>query len=142
MCTLLRTTNRLTLWRTTHLAGAHGGEEAGTGEEQSFSPDVPVGKLPLTCLLLVQSPLRTINRPQGPPEHSQVLPAGHLSAELICPSLTESAIPAAVGQRCALAGPGGWHLLKQPLSFGCCWESQGIRIGKSGVWGQVKTTNA
>lgn len=95
------------------------------------SPDLPP---PL------QGPLRTINRPQGPPEHSQVLPAGHLSAELICPSLTGSAIPAAVGQRCNLAAPGGWHLGKQTLSFGCCWESQGIRIGENaGVGGGVKS---
>lgn len=35
-------------------------------------------------------PLRAGNRPQGPSEHSQVLPAGHLSAELIWPSLSVS----------------------------------------------------
>lgn len=56
MCTLLRTTDRLTLWRTTHLAAAHGGEEAGVGGEWSSSPDVPVGKLPLTCVLRARSP--------------------------------------------------------------------------------------
>lgn len=76
----------------------------------------------------MQGPLRTINRPQGPPEHGQVLPAGHLSAELIC----ESALLAAVGQRCTLAGPGGWYLLKQPLRLGCGSESRGITPGKSG----------
>lgn len=121
------------------MAGAPGGEEAGTGGEGSFSPDVLVGMLPLTCLLPVHAPRRTINRPQGPPEHSQVLPAGHLSAELICPSLTESVVPAAGGQGYPLAGPGGWHLPKQTLSFGCCWESQGIRIGKAGVGDGVKS---